>query len=176
MERGERRRVRIDGEPIVDVDYEQLFPRLAYVRADAEQPEGDIYDVRGDQTGRDGWKKLMNARLFADGPLKNWPKETLQHFPVGTKLRNAVEMLGQKHGPIEHLFGTGLGFELMRIESDIIIEVTTRLFEQGITALPLHDAVLVAESHAVAAQKAMQDEFERGTGCLCAIVKIEVVP
>ncbi len=67
MERVERKRIRIDGELTVDVDYEQLFPRLAYVRARAEQPDGDIYDVQGDQTGRDGWKRLMNAMLFANG-------------------------------------------------------------------------------------------------------------
>ncbi|WP_041802054.1 hypothetical protein [Rhodopseudomonas palustris] len=175
MERSERKRIRIDGEPIADVDYQQLFPRLAYVRARAEQPDGDIYDVQGDQTGRDGWKRLMNALLFANGPLKNWPEETLQHFPAGTKLRDAIKMLCQKHGPIAPLFGTGLGFELMRAESDIIIEVTTQLFRQGITALPLHDAVLVAESRAVAAQKEMQDEFERQTGCGCAILKIKVM-
>lgn len=176
MERGERGRIRIDGEPIVDVDYEQLFPRLAYVRARAEQPDGDIYDILGDQTGRDGWKKLMNAMLFADGRLKNWPEDTRHHLPTGTQLRDAIKMLCQKHGPITPLFGTGLGFELMRAESDIIIEVTTRLFKQGITALPLHDAVLVAESRGVAAQKMMQDEFERRTGCGCAIVKIKVTP
>ncbi|QLH73978.1 hypothetical protein HZF03_22760 [Rhodopseudomonas palustris] len=176
MERGERKRIRIEGEPIAEVDYRQLFPRLAYVRAQAEQPDGDIYDVQGDKTGRDGWKKLMNALLFADGPLKNWPKETLQQFPVGTKLRDAIEMLCQKHRPIAPLFGTGLGFELMRAESDIIIDVTTQLFKQGITALPLHDAVLVAESRAVAAQKVMQDEFERRAGCGCAIVKIKITP
>jgi len=173
MERGEREHIRIDGEPIADVDYEQLFPRLAYVRAGAEQPDGDIYDVQGDQTGRDGWKKLMNALLFADASLKNWPEDTLPHFPDGTNLRDAIMMLGRKHGPIEPLFGTGLGFELMRSESDIIIEVTRLLFKLGITALPLHDAVLVGESRAVAAQAVMQGEFERRTGCSSAIVKIK---
>jgi hypothetical protein len=173
MERGDRRLIRIDGQPIADVDYQQLFPRLAYVRAQAEQPDGDIYDVYGDQTCRDGWKKLMNAALFADGPLRNWPRETLQHFPPGTKLRDAVAMLSAKHGPIAHLFGIGLGFELMRLESDMIIEVTLLLFKQGITALPLHDAVLVADRDAIAAQNVMQAEFERRTGCRSAIVEIK---
>jgi hypothetical protein len=176
MERGERKRIRIDGELSIDVDYEQLFPRLAYVRAQAEQPDDDIYDVQGDRTGRDGWKKLMNAMLFADGPLKNWPEDTHPHFPAGTKLRDAIKMLCQKHSPIEPLFGTRLGFELMRLESDIIIEVTLQLSKQGITALPLHDAVLVGESRAVAAQTMMQCEFERRTGCRRAIVKIKETP
>ena len=87
MARADRfERIRIDGERVADVDYRQLFPRLAYVRARAEQPEGDIYDVAEDGTGRDGWKKLMNAVLFSEGPLKNWPEDTRQHFPENTKL------------------------------------------------------------------------------------------
>ena len=59
----------------------------------------------------------------------------------------------------------------MRFESDIIIEVTRLLSKQGVTALPLHDAVLVAESHAVAAQTVMQDELERCTRHRGATVK-----
>jgi hypothetical protein len=172
----ERGRIRIDSEPVADVDYEQLFPRLAYVRAGAEQPEGDIYNVIGDDSGRAGWKKLLNAMLFSDGPLKNWPEETLKHFPKGTELRDVIDALRQKHTPIEHLFGTGLGFQLMRIESDMLISVILHLFKKGITALPLHDAALVAKSCAPTAKEVMQAEFSHRTGSSCAIVSIKVIP
>lgn len=177
MARAERfERIRLDGKPIADVDYRQLFPRLAYARAQAAQPEGDIYDVAGDGTGRDGWKMLLNAMLFADGRLGNWPKGARAHFPEGTKLRDAVEMLKRKHPPIAHLFGTGLGFKLMRIESDMLISVVASLFKRGITALPLHDAVLVGRPHAETARKVMQDEFAFRTGSRCATVSIEFTP
>lgn len=177
MERAERfKRIRIDGERIADVDYRQLFPRLAYVRAGKPQPEGDIYDVAGDGSGRDGWKKLMNAMLFSDGPLRNWPEETLQHFSSGMKLREAIQMLAAHHAPIANLFGTGLGFQLMRIESDMLIGVITHLASVGVTALPLHDAVLVAESKAHVAADAMQAAFSMWTGSSCAIVSIEFSP
>lgn len=157
MERAERfERIRIDNERIADIDYRQLFPRLAYVRAGQPQPEGDIYNVAGDGSGRDGWKQLINAMLFADGPLRNWPEGTLQHFPSGTKLRDAIEMLVSHHAPIADLFGTELGFQLMRIESDMLIGIITHLASIGVTALPLHDAVLVAESKAYVAAGAMQ--------------------
>ncbi|WP_244625858.1 hypothetical protein [Bradyrhizobium sp. TM102] len=46
--------IRLDGERIADVDYQQLFPRLAYARAQAKQPDDDIYDVAGGKRGRDG--------------------------------------------------------------------------------------------------------------------------
>lgn len=177
MKREERfRRIHIDGEPVADIDYRQLFPRLAYVRAQAEQPDGDIYDVVGDKSGRDGWKTLMNAILFAEGRLGNWPTDSRQHFPYATKLRDATGMLRQKHAPIAYLFETGIGFELMRIESDMLISVLTHLFSNGITALPLHDAVLVARSHAEAAREAMQHEFTFRTGSRCAIVSIDFGP
>jgi hypothetical protein len=130
--------------------------------------------VAGDGTGRDGWKKLMNALLFSEGPLRNWPEDTRQHFPDGTKIRKTVEMLVAKHAPIAHLFGTGLGFQLMRIESDMLIEVVTYLAGAGVTALPLHDAVLVAESKADVAKNAMQGTFQKWTASPCAIVSVEL--
>jgi hypothetical protein len=177
MQRAERfERIRIDGERIADVDYRQLFPRLAYVRAGQPQPEDDMYDVTGDGSGRDGWKRLMNAMLFADGPLRNWPEGTLQNFPSGTKLRDAIRMLAAHHAPIADLFGTGLGFQLMRIESDMLIGVITHLASLGVTALPLHDAVLVAESKADVAAGAMQAAFSMWTGSSCAIVSTEFCP
>jgi hypothetical protein len=64
----------------------------------------------------------------------------------------------------------------MRIESDMLIAVITHLFKSGITALPLHDAVLVAESRAQSAKEAMQAEFSHRTGSSCAIVSIKVSP
>lgn len=173
MERAERQRIRIDGQRVAEVDYGQLFPRLAYVRAGAPQPEGDLYDVFGDGTGRDGCKKLMNALLFAKGPLKNWPEDTRQHFPGGINLRRAVELLTAKHAPIAHLFGKGLGFQLMRIESDMLIEVLAELSAAGVTALPLHDAVLVAKSHAGVAQETMGSVFRRWSRSPCAIVSVK---
>jgi hypothetical protein len=111
--------------------------------------------------------------LFSNGPLRNWPKDTLQHFPSGMKLRDAIKMLAARHAPIDGLFGTGLGFQLMRIASDLLIGIITHLASIGVTALPLHDAVLVAESKADVAADAMQAAFSMWTGSSCAIVSTE---
>jgi hypothetical protein len=177
MKRAERfRRIRIQGEPIADVDYQQLYPRLAYVRAQAAMPEDDFYDVAGDGSSREGWKTLINAMLFAERPLGNWPHDTRECFPVGTRLKDAVAMIERKHRPIAHLFGSGIGFQLMRIESDILIGVVSHLFKGGIPALPLHDAVLVGRSHAETAKEVMEDELALRTGCRRATVKIDFGP
>ncbi|GLR93605.1 hypothetical protein GCM10007858_12320 [Bradyrhizobium liaoningense] len=82
-------------------------------------------------------------------------------------------MLAAKHAPIAHLFGKGLGFQLMRIESDMLIEVLTELSAARVTALPLHDAVLVAEAHAGVAQETMGAVFQRWSRSPRAIVSVK---
>ena len=168
--------IRIAGEEIANVDYSSLFPRLAYARARVEQPDGDPYDVMGDGACRDGWKALINALLFARKPLGGWPTDAREELPQGMKLRDAVTAIKRKHAPIAKLFERGLGFELMRHESDLLVSVVTALFKDGVTALPLHDSVLVAQSHAAMAKGFMEQEFKHRTGSARAFVKIDFGP
>lgn len=167
------RLIRIGSEEIANVDYSSLFPRLAYVRAGADQPVYDLYDILGDGNYRDGWKRLTNALLFAAKPLRGWPEDAAKEFPKGTKLKDAIDSIRQRHAPIAPLFERGLGFELMRHESDLLISVVTGLFKQGITALPLHDSVLVARPHAERAKTFMEQEFMHRTGASRAFVRID---
>jgi hypothetical protein len=177
MERDARFRfLRIAGEPIVNVDFSSLFPRLAYVRAGAAQPEADLYDVTGDGSCREGWKHLINALLFADRPLKQWPRDTRELFPEGASLREAVAAIKARHSVISHLFGRGLGFQLMRIESDMLIFAVTALFKRGVTALPLHDSILTAQSQAETARHVMEAIFREHTGASRAFVKLDFGP
>lgn len=168
--------MRISGQRIANVDYGQLFPRLAYVRALAAQPDSDIYDIAGDGSARAGWKKLINALLFAQSPLRQWPNETREQFPAGTKLRDLVQAVKERHAPIAHLLETGIGFNLMHIESEMLIAIIGALFKRGIAALPLHDSVLVAASQADAARGTMRAAFEQATGVPCGFVEVQVMP
>ncbi|WP_439402130.1 hypothetical protein ACNJYA_04775 [Bradyrhizobium sp. DASA03068] len=169
------RQIRVNGMPVADVDYQQLFPRLAYVRARAPQPTGDLYDVLGDGTGRDGFKLLLNALLFTRGPLRRWPRDCSPLLPQ-LNLKQALALLEQKHEPISRLFETGIGFELMFAESQLLIAVVTHLFESGIPTLPLHDAVLVPGPDAAAAKAAMEYAFCSSTAQPRAFVKIDFGP
>jgi len=51
--------------------------------------------------------------------------------------------------------------------------MATRLFKCGITALPLHDSVLTAQSDGEAAKALMEAEFKLRTGSPCAFVKVD---
>lgn len=161
------------GEPIVSLDYGQLFASLAYRQCALPVPDGDLYDIRMDGSHRDGFKALLNALLFARGTMTRWPEDTSSAFPTGTKLRSVVADIVSHHAPIAHLFGTGIGFRLMNIEAGILISVLLRLFAQGITALPLHDSVIVAQSHEEAARDAMQAAFGEYTGQARAKLSVE---
>lgn len=160
-----------EGEPIANVDHGQLFVRLAYHEAGLVPPEGDLYDIAGDGSDREGWKRLTNVVLLASTPPRNWPEGLPAAFPKGTKLRDAFAAITGRHAPIAHLFGTGVGFKLTLLESEMLIEVLLRLFSGGVTALPLHDSVLVAASDAVIAEAAMGDAFGAWTGGLRASLK-----
>lgn len=146
-----------EGERIVNVDFGQLFPSLAYAMQDLPRPDADLYDVRGDGRHRHGFKKLLNALLFATQPMTRWPTGTASEFPHGTKLQAVLAEIASYHEPISHLFGTGIGFRLMNIESAILLDALFRLYATGVTALPLHDSILVAASQEVAARDAMQE-------------------
>lgn len=166
--------IRIGGEEIANVDFSSLFPRMAYARARAEQPAYDLYDIRGDKMHRDGWKVVMNALLFAEEPLTRWPTGASDEFPKRAKLKEVASAIRKQHAPIAHLFEKGLGFELMYLESEMLIAIVQALFKQGITALPLHDSVLVARSDAETAKAAMEAEFKHRTGALRAFIKIDI--
>jgi hypothetical protein len=114
---------------------------------------------------------LVNALFFRRAPLVQWPGATLadfaemrEAFPSGTKPRDAIKAIKEKHGPIAHLFERGHGLRFMRTESDLIAAVTLVLFDRSIVALPIHDAVLVPRRNAVIAKAVMQDEAKRLTG------------
>lgn len=148
-----------EGERIINVDFGQLFPSLAYSMQDLPRPDGDLYDVRGDGLHRDGFKKLLNALLFATQPMTRWPTDTASEFPAGTKLQAVLGEIVSYHEPIARLFGTGIGFRLMNLESAILLDALFRLYAIGVTALPLHDSILVAASQETAARDAMQQAY-----------------
>jgi hypothetical protein len=59
------------------------------------------------------------------------------------------------HPAIVPLFDTNVGFELMALESQILVGVLLELASKGIAALPMHDGIMVAERHKEAAIETM---------------------
>jgi hypothetical protein len=166
--------VKPEGEAVASVDYGQLFPRLAYARAQRPVPEGDLYAVLSHPHCRPGMKRIFSALLFGIGPLTRWPDNTREHFAAGTKLATVVAAIKAKHPAIAHLFGTGIGHTLAFMESNVLMDVLAALRAEGTTALPVHDAVLVAVSKAEIAKAIMEAALEPYLlGFSPAVVSIE---
>ena len=75
LESSRRSGIRIDGEPVADLDYSSMFARLAYAHVGAVAPSGDLYAISGLEGYRSGVKLAFNVFLFdGKGLRKAWPK------------------------------------------------------------------------------------------------------
>ena len=59
---------------------------------------------------------------------------------------------------------SGIGMQLFRKESDILVDVLEALRSEGIVALPVHDAVVVRDDISDKAKAVMKDIFRGHTG------------
>jgi hypothetical protein len=69
------------------------------------------------------------------------------------------------HAPIAPLFGKGVGFELMNLESTIMVRVLLSLRDLGVVALPVHDALLCRRADADTAANVMTTTAKEIVGC-----------
>jgi len=159
----------IDGEEVVTLDFEQMAARVLYGLAKVTPPEGDAYDIPGYENCREGVKQVFNSLRFFEKPLFRFPKGTRELFPKGASVREVVAVISQKHEAIAHLFCQGIGFQDMFIESEILVDVLLKLLDQRITALPVHDAVIVAKSKAPLVKEVMLSVFQAHTGVTGAV-------
>jgi len=158
--------LQIEGRSTVELDYGQMAPRLLYAHAGVLMTMEDAYLIAGHATPelfREGFKKLFNALLFADRPLTRKPLGTKNLLP-NASMGELVASLEDAHRPIAHFFHQGIGHFLQYLESELMVEVLLLAGETDITALPIHDAIIVARGREVEAMEIMDDVFRRRTG------------
>jgi hypothetical protein len=168
-----RKQIRINGEPVVDLDYSSMFTRLAYADLWYPAPEGDLYAIPGLEGRRAGVKLAMNCFLFDETPnRRTWPQDMEFSFetgsdattddtpksqlPDGWTVSKAKKAILTAHPVLGRAWGRGLGYRLMWQESEILLLVLRELMKQDIPALGLHDGLLVAVSKADTALQAMR--------------------
>jgi hypothetical protein len=177
--RSDRRRgIRINGEPTVTLDYGSMFTRLAYGFLDETPPDGDLYAIPGLEGYRSGIKMAMNVFLFDETSKRpRWPKEMGvgvgtdddaaadpvgeaasydARLPAGWTVARTKRAILEKHPHLVEAWGEGLGYRLMNLESDILVQVLLDLVDQGIPALGLHDGLMVQSSKKKEAMAAME--------------------
>ena len=164
--------ITIEGERVVELDYAQLNPTLAYAKVSCLPPVGDAYALPGLEQYRDGVKKVFNSLLFDKGPRRSFPKGVNVLFPPKTKIREVIGGIHEKHPMLASVLSTGVGFHLMFLESEIMMRVLEQLRVQNIVGLPMFDAVIVKASEEETAKAVMKKEFKKATG-LEIVVRLE---
>ncbi|TIR19442.1 MAG: hypothetical protein E5X33_20150 [Mesorhizobium sp.] len=157
MPKSMRGGLRINGEPIADLDYANMFPRLAYGRVGAEPPDGDFYAVAGLEGHRAGVKAGFAAMLSSSNEMTRLPSDVKELLPAGWTGRRLAEAIGTKHPALVQLFGRDIAMELMFTESCILMAVLLRLARVGIAALPMHDGIMVPGGKQSVAERTMAD-------------------
>ena len=161
--------IRINNDMIAECDYGQMSILLLYAEAEAQDqlPEGDLYDLSAygiPQECRPGIKKVMQAIINSPDTLERLPKGTRKHIPANISLKDILTAIQKKHPVIYPLMTSNLGMQLFRKESDILVDVLLTLQQNDVVALPIHDAVLVADEDKETAVRVMKEVFQKHTG------------
>jgi hypothetical protein len=70
-----------------------------------------------------------------------------------------MSLIRDHHPEVVNKFYKGLGMELMRRESDLMVELLLSLKADDIVALPIHDGILVADDYQEKARIIMERVF-----------------
>ena len=161
--------IRINKDTIAECDYGQMSILLLYAEAEAQDqlPEGDLYDLSAygiPRVCRPGIKKVMQAIINSPDTPKRLPKGSRKHIPTTISLKDILNAIEQKHFVIYPLMNSNRGMQLFRKESDMLVDVLLTLQKHDVVALPIHDAVLVADEDKETAVRVMKDVFKEHTG------------
>ena len=177
QEMGKQRRLQtlfIDGDEIAELDFGQIAPRILYGHMGHLPPEGDLYDVppfNETKSHRKGVKTVLSAMMFNGGNLTRMPRGTRPLFAKRHTVHDITDAIKAKHAVITPLFGTGIGHWCQFRESEIMIDILLDLTRQNITALPIHDAILVPRSEAATARRTMEMVFRARSGVEAVITE-----
>ena len=159
----------IDGDCCVELDYGQMSLAILYGLAGKAPPAGDLFDLadHGIPTEyRKGIKKCIQAVINTDKLPTRAPKGVRKHLPGKYSMGEVMRAVEKKHPEIYPLMTSGMGMQLFRNESDILVDVLLALKKRGIVALPIHDAVVVMDDKQQETTDIMKKVFWDHTGVI----------
>lgn len=154
----------IDEEAVAELDFGQVSLRTLYGLEGKPAPAGDLYAIPGLEDWRAGTKLFINALLFTEGPRTRKPQGTKTILPRRVSAEELIRRISEFHAPVAHHFGTEVGHYLQFIESEVMMGVLLALMDEGIVALPIHDAVMAPSSRSDRVLQVMKEVFEERVG------------
>jgi hypothetical protein len=157
----------IEDDWCVELDYGQMSLAILYGIAGKSPPEGDLYDLSAEGIPTDyrkGIKTVIQALINSSKVPTKMPKGVRKLIPSRYNIKDILEAVARKHPAIYPQMTSGIGMQLFRKESDILVDVLLTLKTQGIVALPIHDAVVVRDDNSDKAKAVMKKVFQGHTG------------
>jgi hypothetical protein len=156
-----RLHLKIDNEPVMEVDYRGLHPSLLYQRASLKEPIDDAYTIEG--YPRKLVKKAFNILINRKKPApatkslifylnKNKQEYVDDKHPIpptiNTQYCEALEKaIRDHHKPIEHFFCTGVGLELQNHDSLLCSHIFDYfLAKTDSVVIAVHDSFIIKQS------------------------------
>ena len=157
----------IEDDCCVELDYGQMSLAILYGIAGKPPPEGDLYDLSAEGIPTDyrkGIKTVIQALINSSKAPTKMPKGVRKLIPSRYNIKDILEAVARKHPAIYPQMTSGIGMQLFRKESNILVDVLLTLKTQGIVALPIHDAVVVRDDNSDKAKAVMKKVFKEHTG------------
>jgi hypothetical protein len=168
-----RKCITLNGEPTVELDYSSMHLRMLYHLRGLETPGGDLYDFGEDRT----LNKLVAlivincepehdevravAAKFRDKELrKRLGDEILKHKYIG----DLINDFKATHAPIADDFASGAGLKLQYRDSLIMEDLLKHFVGKEVPIIPVHDSLIVPESHADEAGQVMNETYKNHMG------------
>lgn len=177
----ERKKIRIDGEPVIELDLKASHLTILYHITETPMPEGDLYHVEG--LPRAVVKAAITTMMGRGmATFSKWSEDMRNHIADGCgeeALRKAqtlrsrfpakatCDKVKERHGAaLNHLSKGNLDWaDLQFVESQVLIDAILDLGENhGVPALPVHDAIIVPQKDVEVSRRCLQDAFRRVTG------------
>jgi hypothetical protein len=170
----ERINLRIDGHPVIDLDYQNMHLNLALYLAGAEEPcTGDAFTIEGYEQYRKQFKMVAYAMMNTSSPLRTWTKDLQSFQQVWPHKFRDFKAILLKHQPLLAQFdGKEIGRKLMNLESKIITRACINMINMNYGFLILHDGLLVS-SQAKYAEGCMHEAYKFFTGWNPVITSIK---
>ena len=174
MKREDRRRIRINGERVAEVDVRASHLCIFYEMTGCSlNKETDPYDIPG--SPRDLVKKVVVMTIGADAMPKRWPNgyrdeyaaEKGKPFPNLSAPTVAKEVL-KVHPCLAAVSSEAFSWGTIQYaEAEAIFEAVKRLMnEHDVPALPVHDSLVIPESKIEVAIEAVERAYQDKVGVI----------
>lgn len=158
--KAERSWIRINGEPVVEIDYKCFHPRMLYHEMKINI-KGDLYEmVHPDKNLRAAIKKMLNIMInskgdynaveaFKNDMLKEDNKAEIEMAMLDHRMDewDLIKLIRKAHKPIEQFFSSNVGIEKQYKDSIIAMRIMEHFLRKKILCLDVHDSFLVQEKY-----------------------------